>query len=78
MKVINSGSAAITFITNGKHTVLQKGETADIDERTFVVLNKIFPALIAAVETEVVIESEPKPIEEKKKGTKNGNRKKSK
>lgn len=79
MKVINSGSTEIKFITQGKAIVLKKSESAEIDERTFAVLHKIFPALIAAVETkETIIEAEAQPIETKKKGTKNGNRKKSK
>ena len=79
MKVINSGSTEIKFITQGKAIVLKKSETAEIDERTFAVLHKIFPALIAGVETkETIIEAEAQPIETKKKGTRNGNRKKSK
>lgn len=49
----------------------------EMDERTFVVLKKIFPALEAKKE-EVIVEAEAQPIETKKKGTKNGTRKKSK
>lgn len=80
MKIINSGSSKIKFATQGKLIELNKNESAEIDARTFDVLKKIFPALIAAVEAkeEVVIEAEAQPIETKKKGRKNGTSKKSK
>ena len=83
MKVINSGSTEIKFITQGKVIVLKKSETAEIDEHTFSVLHKIFPALEASfegaiIEKDTIIEAEAQPIETKKKGTKNGTRKKSK
>lgn len=78
MKVINTGAAEIKFITQGKPIALKKDDIADIDERTFEVLKKIFPALVAAEEKAVVIESEPKPIETNKKAKKNGTSKKSK
>lgn len=78
MKVINTGAAEIRLITQGKQISLSKDDIADIDERTFMVLHKIFPALVAAEEQKVVIESKPQPIETKKKVNKNGRSKKSK
>ena len=77
MKIINSGSTEIKFMTQGNLIVLKHLETADVDERTFSVLKKIFPAL-EAVEEKVVIESKPQPIETKPKAKKNGTSKKSK
>ena len=77
MKVINLGSLEIKLASKGKLTVLKANEVMEMDERTFVVLKKIFPALEAKKE-EVIVEAEAQPIETKKKGTKNGTRKKSK
>ena len=79
MKVINSGDKAIKLLSNGKFIELKEKETVELDERTFKVLHNIFPALVAEEEKkEVVIEAKAQPIETKKKGTKNGTRKKSK
>ena len=77
MKVINSGAVEIKLVTKGKFTVLKAKEAMEMDERTFAVLKKMFPALEAQKE-EVIVEAEAQPIETKKKGTKNGTRKKSK
>jgi hypothetical protein len=77
MKVINSGSSEIKLASKGKFTALKANEVMEMDERTFIALKKIFPALEAQKE-EVIVEAEAQPIETKKKGTKNGNRKKSK
>ena len=79
MKVINTGKFDINFITNSKPITLKPNDTTDIDERTFVVLNKLFPALVIVEEkVETVIEAEPQPIETKPKAKKNGSNKKSK
>lgn len=84
MKVINSGASDIKFVTQGKLITLKNSETAEIDERTYAVLSKIFPDLKASFdgaiveEEQTIIEAKAQPIETKKKVKKNGTSKKSK
>lgn len=77
MKAINSGLTPIKIITNGKPITLKKDEAVELDERTFDLLHKTLPALIAS--KEVIIEADAQPIEKKEpKAKKNATRKKSK
>lgn len=77
MKAINSGLTPIKIITNGKPITLKKDEAVELDERTFDLLHKILPALIAC--SEVIIEADAQPIElTEPKAKKNAARKKSK
>ena len=79
MKAINSGLAPIKIITNGKPAELKKDEVIELDERTFDLLHKIFPALIACAKEEVIIEADAQPIvTTEPKAKKNATRKKSK
>lgn len=65
MKVLNSGSIVIKYISGGRAVELKKGETVEMDEKTFSVLNKFFRGLEKVEEKSVIIESKPEKIEKK-------------
>lgn len=65
MKVLNRGSATIKFITGSRNVELHKGESTEIDPKTYLVLSKLFSGLLVAEEKEVIIEAKPEPIEKK-------------
>lgn len=62
MKVLNRGSATIKFITGSRNVELHKGESTEVDPKTYLVLSKLFSGLLVAEEKEVIIEAKPEPI----------------
>ena len=65
MKVLNSGSIVIKYISGGRAVELKQGETVEMDEKTFSVLSKFFRGLEKVEEKSVIIESKPEKIEKK-------------
>lgn len=65
MKVLNKGSATIKFIADSRSVELHKGESTEIDPKTYSVLSKLFSSLVVVEEEPVIIKAKPAPIEKK-------------